>query len=110
MGENEKTFTIENESLKEFFVKAANDQEAQAKLRACTTPDEAYAVASSIQGGFTKEEFMETASKIQEAFGSMDLTDEDLNALSGGLGTQEIVGISLGSVISAAVIAGILAL
>ena len=85
MSENEITIQIENESLKQFCLKMANDEEAVARLKACKDPDEAYAFACSVQDGFTKEEFMEFIAKAYEAFGTVELTDDDLNALAGGL-------------------------
>ena len=47
-----------NENFRLFFEKVAADPELQAKLSECKSPDEAYALASGIQEGFTKEEFI----------------------------------------------------
>ena len=54
-----------------------------AKLQAITDPDEAYALVSSIQGGFTKEEFIDTMKKIQAA-AEGELSDEEVAAAAGG--------------------------
>ena len=104
MSEEEKKFTIENESLKAFLAKLADDEEAMARLKACKDTDEAYAFASSIQDGFTKEEFEEFALKAYETFGTVELTDEDLNALAGGLsdGAKTSISTAVAAAISTA--------
>ena len=104
MSENENTITIENESLKAFFAKIASDEEALARLKACKDLDEAYDFAISIQDGFTKEEFVETITKGYETLGTVELTDDDLNALAGGLsdGAKTSISTAVAAAISTA--------
>ncbi len=47
-----------NENIKKFLEKAAQDPELTAKMSAAQNPDEAYKLASSVQDGFTREEFI----------------------------------------------------
>ena len=49
-----------DENVRIMLEKLANDEEAMRKLSAVRNPDEAYAIVSAIQGGYTKEEFVET--------------------------------------------------
>ena len=65
-------------------------------------PDEAYTLASSIQPGFTKEEFVETMNAIKDAV-SEDLTDEDLAKSAGGDTEDVLVSISTSVAITAVV-------
>ena len=78
-----------NENIKALLEKVAADEELQAKFSQIKDPDEAYALASSIQSGFTKEEFVEAMTAIKEAMNE-DITDEDLAKSAGG-GTDDIV-------------------
>ncbi|MBQ9612643.1 MAG: Nif11-like leader peptide family RiPP precursor [Lachnospiraceae bacterium] len=74
-----------NENIKVFLKKMAEDQELFGKMSACKNPDEAYAIASSVVGGFTKEEFISTMDKLDAAAkGSKELSDEDLKNIAGG--------------------------
>ena len=89
-----------NESIQKLLKKLAEDPETAAKLRAVKDPDEAYAVVSSIQDGFTKEEFIAAAQEIRASMQSSgDLSDEDLSKVAGGV-TSEDVAKSAGEVIS----------
>ena len=72
-----------NENIKVFLEKLAADQELQARFSQLKDPDQAYELASSIQSGFTKEEFITEMTKIKEAM-EEDLTDDDLAKSSGG--------------------------
>ena len=72
-----------NENIKVFLEKMAADSELQARFSQIKDPDEAYELASSIQSGFTKEEFVTEMTKIKEAMDE-DLTDDDLAKSSGG--------------------------
>ena len=74
-----------NENIKLFLEKLAKDPEAAAKIGAIRDPEEAYAFASSMQDGFTKEEFISTMDKLDAAAkGSKELSDEDLKNIAGG--------------------------
>ena len=75
-----------NENIKLFGEKLANNKELQEKFKQVKDPDEAYALAASIQDGFTKEEFINTMLEVQKR--SRDLTDEDLEQVAGGLDAQ----------------------
>ena len=71
-----------NENIKKFLEKAAQDPELTAKMSAVRDPDEAYELASSLQDGFTKEEFFTAMKELAAADG--DLGDADLKKFSGG--------------------------
>ncbi len=91
-----------NENIKVFLEKLAADQELQARFSQLKDPDQAYELASSIQSGFTKEEFITEMTKIKEAM-EEDLTDDDLAKSSGG-DTETVVAsvtISVATVVSA---------
>ena len=72
-----------NENLKIFFDKLAADKALQAQFRGIKDPDKAYELAASVQGGFTKEEFVEAMKEIKAKM-SRDLSDEDLEKAAGG--------------------------
>ncbi|MBQ9612630.1 MAG: Nif11-like leader peptide family RiPP precursor [Lachnospiraceae bacterium] len=74
-----------NENIKLFLEKVAKDPEAAAKIGAIRDPEEAYAFASSMQDGFTKEEFISTMETLKSSIeSSEELTDEDLSKIAGG--------------------------
>lgn len=91
-----------NENIKVFLEKLAADPELQARFSQLKDPDQAYELASSIQPGFTKEEFITEMTKIKEAM-EEDLTDEDLAKSSGGDKDTVVasVTISVATVVSA---------
>ena len=72
-----------NENIKVLLEKVSKDEAVIAKLKAIKDPDEAYALVSSIQGGFTKEEFIDTVKKIQAA-AEGELSDEEVASAAGG--------------------------
>jgi predicted ribosomally synthesized peptide with nif11-like leader len=72
-----------NENIVKFLEKVANDEELQAKMQKATNPDEAYAIASGVQDGFTKEEFVE-AMKELNAQTDQEVSDDDLEQVAGG--------------------------
>jgi len=86
-----------NENVKKFLEKLSADEELQAKLSQVRDPDEAYALASSVQDGFTKEEFIEDMTKIKEALDE-NLSDEDLAKSAGGIDEHDVVNSVLVSV------------
>lgn len=71
------------EEMKLFLQKVAESQELQEKMQACKSPEEAYAIASSVQDGFTFEEFTETMTKLNDVV-NKELSDEDLAMAAGG--------------------------
>ncbi|MBQ9612632.1 MAG: Nif11-like leader peptide family RiPP precursor [Lachnospiraceae bacterium] len=74
-----------NENIKLFLEKLDKDPEAAAKMSAIRDPEEAYAFASSMQDGFTKEEFLSAMEELKTAMkNNEELTDEDLNKIAGG--------------------------
>ena len=80
-----------NENIKKFLEKAVQDPELLKKLSAIRDPDEAYKLASSVQDGFTKEEFITAMKELAAANG--DLNEDDLKKFAGGLNDEEwIVG------------------
>ena len=82
-----------NEKIKLFLEKLDADNELQAKFSQLRDPDEAYALATSVQDGFTKEEFITEMTKIKEAMDE-NLSDEDLAKSSGG-STGEAVSLAV---------------
>ncbi len=73
------------EELKLFFQKVAEDRELQEKMQSCKSPEEVYVIASSVQDGFTFEEFTEATAELYEQT-TAELTDEDLAKAAGGAG------------------------
>ena len=82
-----------NENIKLFLEKLEADKELQAKFSQINEPDEAYALAASVQDGFTKDEFITEMTKIKEAIDE-NLSDEDLAKSSGG-STSEAVSLAV---------------
>ena len=81
-----------NENIKKFLAKVEQDQELQNKMSQIRDPEEAYKLASSVQEGFTKEEFITEMKKLYEE-GIKELSDEDMVKVAGGLSeaTQNVV-------------------
>ena len=85
-----------NENIKMLMEKVQADKELQAKFAKLKDPEEAYKLAASVQGGFTKEEFIAEMKKISEERMDelseddiarvSDLADEDLEKVAGGDG------------------------
>ena len=72
--------------------KLSNDPEAAAKMSAIRDPEEAYRLASSMQDGFTKEEFISAMEAIRKTSGAgAELSDEDLMKVAGGIEPVEIL-------------------
>jgi predicted ribosomally synthesized peptide with nif11-like leader len=88
-----KEDTTMKEELKLFIQKLAEDKELQDKMQTCKSPEEAYAIASSVQEGFTFEEYTETMTKLYNEIkqGDQELTDEDLSMAAGGVSTSEAI-------------------
>ena len=86
-----------NEQIKQFLQKVAGDEALAAKLQACKSPDEAYALASSVVEGFTKEEFVSVMEQFKASAGNgAELSDEDLSKMAGGIDWTD-VAISAGA-------------
>lgn len=83
-----------NENIRLFLEKMSEDQELQAKFSQIKDPDEAYALASSIQPGFSKEEFITTMTSIRDAM-EENLTDEDMAKSAGGVSDEVKVSVFL---------------
>ena len=67
-----------NENIKKFMQKVAADEALQAKMKSFTDLDSAYEFASSIQDGFTKEEFSEAMSDMKKR---IDTGSDELDGL-----------------------------
>ena len=79
-----------NENIKAFLQKVAEDKELQEQFKAIKDPDKAYELATSVQSGFTKDEFITTMKELHAKM-SRDLSDEDLEkAAGGGIGDGDI--------------------
>ena len=74
-----------NEKIKLFLQKVEGDEALAAKMRDIKNPDEAYALAASVQDGFTKEEFVAAMEGIRNG----DLSADDLGKLAGGVDVSE---------------------
>jgi predicted ribosomally synthesized peptide with nif11-like leader len=72
-----------NENIKAFLQKLSADEALQAQFKAVKDPDKAYELAASVQGGFTKEEFVEAMKELKAKM-SRDLSDDDLEKAAGG--------------------------
>jgi len=92
-----------NENIRLFLEKLSADEELQAKISQVRDPDEAYAIASSLQDGFTKEEFVEEMTRLKAAM-EESLTDEDLAKSAGGMSDSAAmtIGITAMTALSAA--------
>ena len=86
-----------NENIKKFLEKLAQDEEAQAKFRATTDPDEAYRIASALQDGFTKEEFVAAMEELAKEVRPNEINDSDLNDLAGGVDVDINVAVTVGA-------------
>lgn len=63
-------------------------------MRTFRNVDDAYEYASSMQEGFSKEEFVDCMKKLQDLAKQEELSDEDLDAVAGGSGTGGAVVLS----------------
>ena len=73
-----------NENIKKFLAKVEQSPELQAQFAQIRDPEEAYKLASSVQGGFTKEEFVSEMTKLYEVQ-IADLSEDDVAKIAGGL-------------------------
>ena len=78
-----------NENIKAFLAKLEQSPDLQAQFAQIRDPEEAYKLAASIQGGFTKEEFVSEMTKLYESQ-IADLSDEDIAKIAGGGGADVI--------------------
>ena len=77
-----------NENIQALLQKVAESEELQSRFAKVSTPEEAYEIAKEIQGGYTKEEFLEAAKALAEAMDE-DIGDEDLASAAGGVDEAE---------------------
>ena len=73
-----------NENIVKFIEKLDKDQDLLAKIADIRDADEAYDLASSVQDGFTKEEFVSAMKELASQVNVTELTDEDLEKYAGG--------------------------
>ena len=73
-----------NENIKALMARIAGSEELQAKFAELDTLEKAYEFACTLQGGFTKEEFLDAVEALNNENG--DISDEDLAAAAGGTG------------------------
>lgn len=80
-----------NENIKIFLQKLGENPELQEQLSACKTPDECYAFASSVQEGFTQEEFVTAMEQLKAVIESADgISEEDLAKIAGGIDWEDL--------------------
>ena len=92
-----------NGNIVMFLKQVEQDEALIAKLNAIKDPDEAYALAASVQDGFTKEEFVAAMEGIRDG----DLTADDLGKLAGGIDVSDVTYATASpSVLSAGAAAG----
>ena len=72
-----------NENVLKLLDLMSKDEDLQKKFAAIHDVDEAYALAVSVLGGYTKEEFIATVTALQEQMAT-DLNEKDLSAAAGG--------------------------
>ena len=89
-----------NESIKLLLKKLSEDEALAAKFKDMKSPDEAYALAASVQEGFTKEEFVAAV----EGIANGDLSADDLEKLAGGVDVDDTVFEATYSIASVAAI------
>ncbi len=80
-----------SENISLLFQKVQEDEALAEKFKSITNPDEAYALAASLQDGFTKEEFI----SAMEQLNSGELSDDDLAAMAGGSQLTDATPISI---------------
>ncbi len=80
---------IKNENILKFLEKVGKDKELQDKLSKIRNPDEAYKLASSVQDGFTKEEFDAEMQRLY-AEAIKDISEDDIAKIAGGLSGGDI--------------------
>ena len=75
-----------NEKIAAALRKITEDEALLAKLQACADPDEAYAIVSSVENGFTKEEFIAALEALRaSAQNNTDVSNEELSKMAGGI-------------------------
>lgn len=90
-----------NEKVIQFLKKVEQDEALAAKFQGITNPDDAYALAASVQDGFTQEEFISAMEQINNG----ELSQDDLAAMAGGVDEKSVI-ISGASTVTGAFIAG----
>ena len=80
-----------SENISLLFQKVQEDEALAEKFKSITNPDEAYALAASLQDGFTKKEFLSAMEQIN----SGELSDDDLAAMAGGSQLTDATPISI---------------
>ena len=93
-----------NENIVLLLKRAEQDEALVEKFKGISSTDEAYALASSIQGGFTKEEFIAAMDEIRKD----ELSDTDLKSLAGG-DADDVVGSIFSAITSASTISALAA-
>ncbi len=74
-----------NENIAAALRKIVADENLAVKLQACADPDSAYAMVSSVESGFTREEFDSAMEELRaSARSDTDVSDEELNKMAGG--------------------------
>ena len=96
-----------NESIKKFLEKAEQDPAFITKMRAVQDSDEAYRLASSVQDGFTEEEFISAMEQIKATIdASGTLSEDDIRKMAGGVDWSLVSSAVSGSAVSVSVNVG----
>ncbi len=82
-----------NENLVKLLQMIAGSDEMQAQFGNLATLDEAYELASKLQQGFTKGEFLDAIKVLNEG-ADEDISDEELAATAGGVDGDDKIDIS----------------
>ena len=94
-----------NEKIALLLKKIEGDEALAARFQGVTNPDEAYAIAASVQDGFTKEEFI----AAMDAIRNDELSDADLKSLAGG-DADDVVGSILTSISTVSTVSALAAI
>ena len=79
-----------NPDIQKMMEIVAQDKELQQKFSVIRDPDEAYALAVSIHGGYTKEELIETVKALREQV-TANLDEKELADAAGGFPGPDVV-------------------
>lgn len=83
------------EAMKSFIEKLGQDEALQDKLKACKSPEEAFAVAKGAVDGLNLDDFISTMKKMNESLTQSkgELSDADLEQVAGGWSDSETVAV-----------------
>jgi hypothetical protein len=87
------------------FISKFNDEEVIQRMTSVKTPEEAHAVAKEYGVTDSLEEFVEEMTKFKTAID--ELSEEDLEAVAGGLSPEAIITIATATAATAGAVSGV---